>query len=100
MSDTTERKPILAMKRVYRTARGARKGEVRYYHDGQCAMDRTESVVPFLIENAPPYDPQSGDWTNLLRWYYRTRDLPGAREAYEQDEATVRDAAMAAVVTP
>lgn len=85
MSDTTKHKPILAFHRIYRTARGKQKHEVTYYHNKGHDLGRTELMVPCIVENAPPNDPHSGNWTNLLAWYLRTKDLPGARQAYDRD---------------
>ena len=78
---------VLAIDRRYTTKAKKPKamGEITYYHDGKCEFTRTTAVIPWFIENAPPSDPQAGDSTNLLRWYMRTRDLPGAREAYAAD---------------
>jgi hypothetical protein len=42
-------------------------------------------MIPWLAENAPAHDIESVPWTNLLRWYLRTKDLPGAREAYDTE---------------
>lgn len=81
----THPKYILGIDRRFRTKAGKPRGETTFYHEGKCAFNKTDAVIPWLIENAPKWGPEDGKWTNLLRWYERTKDLPGAREAYEAE---------------
>lgn len=81
--DKDHPKFILAIDRRYRTKAGKGRVEVTYFHEGKDDSTRTDSITAWLVEGAPKWAPEEGTWTNLLRWYNRTKDLPGAREAYD-----------------
>lgn len=81
----TQPKYILAIDRRYHTKGGKGRGDTHFYHEAKDEMSRTDAVIPWYIENAPKWAPDQGQWTNLLRWYERTKDLPGAREAYSAE---------------
>ena len=79
---TDKHKFVLIIETDRRTKTGKRTGDRVYYYYGQDPDENITSVVPWMVENSPPFDPDAGMQTNLLLWYLRTKDLPGNREAY------------------
>lgn len=90
MSESENPKPsfILALDRRYNTKSGKGRFCMTYYVEGKAPHEKTTGMIPWHVTNAHAYNPGEGDWVNLLRWYDRTKDLPGAREAYDAETKT------------